>query len=71
MKRAKNLYRLSPLISNCDPLARPPEDVKAWSSMPDVGNEIIDACDHVWERDGQTMTSVRWYCAKCKGSMST
>lgn len=22
-------------------------------------------CDHNWERDGQTMTSVRWTCTKC------
>lgn len=23
------------------------------------------ACDHNWERDGQTMTAVRWTCTKC------
>lgn len=23
------------------------------------------ACDHAWERDGQTLTAVRWTCSKC------
>lgn len=22
-------------------------------------------CDHSWERDGQTLTAVRWVCTKC------
>ena len=25
-------------------------------------------CDHDWQRDGQTMTGVRWYCVKCGAS---
>jgi hypothetical protein len=28
-------------------------------------------CDHNWQRDGQTMTAVRWYCAKCGESKFT
>jgi hypothetical protein len=23
------------------------------------------SCDHNWERDGQTMTAMRWTCTKC------
>ncbi|HLP96843.1 MAG TPA: hypothetical protein VK149_00210 [Sideroxyarcus sp.] len=23
------------------------------------------ACEHDWQRDGQTMTAVRWTCTKC------
>ena len=23
-------------------------------------------CDHDWQRDGQTMMSIRWTCSKCK-----
>lgn len=26
------------------------------------------SCDHDWQRDGQTMTAVRWTCSKCGGS---
>lgn len=24
-----------------------------------------EECHHDWQRDGQTMTAVRWTCAKC------
>lgn len=26
-------------------------------------------CNHDWRRDGQTMMSIRWTCAKCEKSM--
>lgn len=25
-------------------------------------------CNHDWQRDGQTITAVRWTCSKCGGS---
>ncbi len=28
-----------------------------------------EACSHNWERDGQTLTSVRWTCTKCGKTM--
>lgn len=29
-------------------------------------NEIRpESCEHDWQRDGQTMMSVRWTCTKC------
>ena len=28
-----------------------------------------DLCDHDWQRDGQTLMSVRWTCAKCGKTM--
>lgn len=28
-------------------------------------------CAHEWERDGQTLTAVRWYCRKCGASQFT
>jgi hypothetical protein len=28
----------------------------------------VEFCEHAWERDGQTMTAIRYYCPKCKKS---
>lgn len=25
-------------------------------------------CEHDWQRDGQTLTGIRWTCAKCLGT---
>ncbi len=36
--------------------------------LRNISAESSDAgspCTHEWTRDGQTMTSVRWYCTKC------
>ena len=30
------------------------------------GSKDKDMCDHDWQRDGQTMMSIRWTCSKCK-----
>ncbi len=30
-----------------------------------IDKEKQESCNHIWERDGQTMTSVRWTCRKC------
>lgn len=31
-----------------------------------VAKNPIPECEHDWQRDGQTMTSVRWTCTKCR-----
>ncbi len=30
-----------------------------------VAAPVVSECDHDWERDGQTMTAIRWTCTKC------
>lgn len=33
--------------------------------VPQVTGEQHDGCIHNWERDGQTLLSVRWTCTRC------
>ncbi len=33
--------------------------------QPLIDKEKQESCNHSWEPDGQTMTSVRWTCRKC------
>ena len=48
----------SSLVAKCDLNAQPPKD----ASDSITQNQI---CDHEWQRDGQTMTAVRYTCTKC------
>jgi antitoxin ChpS len=38
---AKPRYTLDDLLSQCNPKARPPKDVKAWNEAGAVGKEIV------------------------------
>jgi hypothetical protein len=38
------------------------------SSAPSDAKTPLDrqaVCDHDWQRDGQTLTAIRWTCTKC------
>ena len=63
MKQAKKMHRLAYLLTQRDSKALTPSNMK----MPDVGKEI--QCDHNWQRDGQTMMSIRWFCPQCGKTM--
>lgn len=56
MKKSK--YKLNELIAQCDINAPAPKDVAEWDMQE-------RECEHDWQPDGQTMTSVRWTCTKC------
>lgn len=56
MKKPK--YKLNELLAQCDLNAPVPKDVSVWEMQEPI-------CEHDWQPDGQTMTSVRWTCTKC------
>lgn len=35
---------------------------------PEVSSLADDSCAHDWQRDGQTMTAIRWTCTRCGAS---
>ncbi len=35
------------------------------SRQPPIDKEKQESCDHNWEEDGQTLTSVKYSCTKC------
>lgn len=49
-------------------------DFVAEAALPNRPEATTDeqskaSCEHDWQRDGQTMMSVRWTCCKCGKTM--
>ena len=40
--------------------------VSSQETTKDMGADI---CEHDWQRDGQTLMSIRWTCTKCGKTM--
>lgn len=54
----KTTSKSSNLVAKRDPNAQQPKDVSDSMTKDQI-------CDHDWQPDGQTMTSVRYICIKC------